>query len=161
MLPPKPWARASNNVKKPQSQMCESCRKNWFKIFVKQNWNIFGLSHTFDSVVCYCTNKFQQGNKTKIKFEVSLHFWWIWPTVRRQVGRFDLKSSICVMTGVRPLKRSLKLIHFKIKSFFPPRIITFYRTVGLSPGQKTPKNLISKDQTTTAWHLIKKQNWRR
>ena len=69
---------------------------------------------------------------------------------RRQVGRFDLKSSICVMTGVRPLKRSLKLIHFKIKSFFPPRIITFYRTVGLSPGQKTPKNLISKDQTTTA-----------
>ena len=69
---------------------------------------------------------------------------------RRQVGRLDLKSSICVMTGVRPLKRSVKLIHFKIKSFFPPRIITFYRTVGLSPGQKTPKNLISKDQTTTA-----------
>ena len=22
-----PWARATNNVKKPQSQMCESCRK--------------------------------------------------------------------------------------------------------------------------------------
>ena len=48
---------------------------------------------------------------------------------RRQVGRFDLKSSICVMTGVRPLKWSLKLIHFKIKSFFPPR--SFFNNVKL------------------------------
>ena len=30
-----PWARATKNVKKPQSQMCESCRKAWFDIFVK------------------------------------------------------------------------------------------------------------------------------
>ena len=24
-----PWARATKNVKKPQNQMCESCRKAW------------------------------------------------------------------------------------------------------------------------------------
>ena len=30
-----PCARATKNVKKPQSQICESCRKAWFKIFVK------------------------------------------------------------------------------------------------------------------------------
>ena len=47
-----PWARASNNVKKPKSQTCASFR---FKIFVKQNRIIFGLSHTFDSEGCYCT----------------------------------------------------------------------------------------------------------
>ena len=50
-----PWVRATKNVKKPQNQMCESCRKAWFKIFVKQNRNIFGFSHTFDSEVCYCS----------------------------------------------------------------------------------------------------------
>ena len=50
-----PWARATKNVNKPLSQMCESCRKAWFKIFVKQNRNIFGFSHTFDSEVCYCS----------------------------------------------------------------------------------------------------------
>ena len=80
------WARAAKNVKKPHSQMCESCRKAWFKIFVKQNRNIFGFIYTFDSEV---QNKFQQINKHKInqindnhiKFEVSLHFLGIWPTV--------------------------------------------------------------------------------
>ena len=46
-----PWARATNNVKKPQSQMCES----WFKIFVKQDRSILCFSHTFDSEVFYCT----------------------------------------------------------------------------------------------------------
>ena len=50
-----PWARATKNVKKPQSQMCESCKKAWFNIFVKQNRSIFGFSHTFDSEVCYCS----------------------------------------------------------------------------------------------------------
>ena len=54
------WARSTKNVKKPQSQMCESCRKAWFKIFAKQNRNIFGFSHTFDSqILSYkiCFNK--------------------------------------------------------------------------------------------------------
>ena len=48
---------------------------------MKQNRNIFGFSHTFDSEVAIVQNKFQQTNKTKInhvndnyiKFEVSLH----------------------------------------------------------------------------------------
>jgi hypothetical protein len=31
-----PWARVTKNVKKPQNQMCESCRKAKVKIFVKQ-----------------------------------------------------------------------------------------------------------------------------
>ena len=49
------WAKATKNVKKPQSQTFESCRKAWFKIFVKQNRFIFCFNHTFDSEVCYCT----------------------------------------------------------------------------------------------------------
>ena len=44
------WARATKNVKKPQSQMCESCFDT-----VKQNRNIFDFSQTYDSEVCYCT----------------------------------------------------------------------------------------------------------
>ena len=48
------WARATNNVKKPQIQMCESCKKLDLR-FVKQNRNNFGFSNTFDSEVCYCT----------------------------------------------------------------------------------------------------------
>ena len=62
------------------------------KIFVKQNRNIFGFSHTFESEV---QNKFQQTNKNKInhisdnhiKFEVSLHFLAIWPTVWHQADQ--------------------------------------------------------------------------
>ena len=50
-----PWARATKNVKKPKNQMCDSCRKAGFKIFVKQNRNIFRFCHTFDSEVCYST----------------------------------------------------------------------------------------------------------
>ena len=38
-------------------------QKARFKIFAKQNKNIFGFSHTFDSEV---QNKFQQTNKNKI-----------------------------------------------------------------------------------------------
>ena len=48
-----PLARESKNVKKPPNQICEPCRKDRIKIFVKQNRNIFGFSHTFE--VCYCT----------------------------------------------------------------------------------------------------------
>ena len=66
------------------------CRKAWFKIFAKQNRNIFGFSHTFASLrFTIVQNKFWQTNKTKInhindnhiKFEFVLHFWGIWPTV--------------------------------------------------------------------------------
>ena len=50
-----PWVRSTKNVKKPHRQMCGPWRKAWFKIFAKQNRNIFGFSHTFDSEVYYCT----------------------------------------------------------------------------------------------------------
>ena len=57
--PGAPWARATNNVKKPHSQMCESCRK----IFVKQNRHIFDFCHIFDSEACYCTKKVLTGKQ--------------------------------------------------------------------------------------------------
>ena len=41
------------------------------------------------------------------------------------------------MTGVRPLKWSLKLIHFKIKPFL--YFCYLELELGLRPGQKTPK----------------------
>ena len=50
-----PWDISTKNVKKLQSQMCESCRKAWFKTFAKQNRNIIGFTHTFGFEVCYCT----------------------------------------------------------------------------------------------------------
>ena len=50
-----PWARATKNVKKPQSRMCESCRKLDLRFFVNQSRNIFDFSHKFVSEVCYCT----------------------------------------------------------------------------------------------------------
>ena len=70
-------ARATKNVNKPQSQMCESC-----KIFVNQNRNIFGFGHNLILRFAIVQNKSQQTNKTTInhvndnhiKFEVSLHF---------------------------------------------------------------------------------------
>ena len=45
--------------------------------------NNLGFIRTFDSVVCYCTKSVLSLSS---KFEVSLHFWWIWPTVRRGGG---------------------------------------------------------------------------
>ena len=49
-------------------------------------------------------NKFQQTNKTKInhindnhiKFEVSLHFWWIWPTVGHQAAMQSILESVTI-----------------------------------------------------------------
>jgi hypothetical protein len=87
-----PWARTTKNVRKPQNQMCESCRKAWFKIFVKQNRNIFGFSNTFLfwGLLLYKisfkkqTNEINHINDNHIKFEVSLHFRGIWSTVRRR-----------------------------------------------------------------------------
>ena len=34
-----PWAKATNNVKKPQSQMCESCRTHDLRFFPTQDKN--------------------------------------------------------------------------------------------------------------------------
>ena len=56
----------------------------------------FGFSHTFDSKFAIVQNKFEQTNKNKInhindnhiKFEVSLHFWGIWTTVRHPQALF-------------------------------------------------------------------------
>ena len=70
------------------NQYCKETTES-FKIFVKQNRNSFGFSHIFDSEVCYCTkhvstnkqNQINHINDNYIKFEVSLHFGGIWPTV--------------------------------------------------------------------------------
>jgi hypothetical protein len=78
-----PWARASNNVKKTQSQMCEKTR---FKIFCKTKQKHFWFqSHISILRLAFVQNEFQQTKKQKIKyvnhindncikFEVSLHF---------------------------------------------------------------------------------------
>ena len=50
-----PWARVTNNVKKPQSQMFESCR-------------MLEVTHLILRFVIV-QNKLQQTNKTKIKHE--------------------------------------------------------------------------------------------
>ena len=51
------------------NQKCKDMKcvisKAWLKIYVKQNRNIFGFSHTFDSEVPNVQNKFQQTNKKK------------------------------------------------------------------------------------------------
>ena len=81
-LPGAPRARSTKNVKKPQRQMCGLCRKAWFKIFAKQNRNIFGSVTHLILRFTIVPNRFWQTNKTKtnhindnhMKFEVSLHF---------------------------------------------------------------------------------------
>ena len=83
-----PWARATNNVKKLKSQMCKSCRK--LDLRFKTETFYVSVTHL---ILRYAIiqNKFKQTNKTKInhindnhiKFEVSLHFLGIWPTVCR------------------------------------------------------------------------------
>ena len=84
-----PWARASNNVKKPQSQMCESYRKLDVRFLYNETETfLVSVAHLILRFAIV-QNKFQQTNKNKInhtndnhiKFEVSLHFGGIWPTV--------------------------------------------------------------------------------
>jgi hypothetical protein len=71
--------------------MCESCRKLDLR-FLQNETETFYFSVTHLILrLAIVQNKFQQANKTKInhindnhiKFEVSLHFLGIWPTVRR------------------------------------------------------------------------------
>ena len=90
-----PWARETNNVKKPQSQMCESCRKLDLR-FLLYKTETYLVSVTYLILrFPVAQNKFQQTNKNEInhindnliKFEVSLHFLWIWPTVRQLADR--------------------------------------------------------------------------
>ena len=73
-------------------------QKTWFKSFVKQN-EIFHVPVThFILRLTIVQNKFQQAHKTKInhindnhiKFEVSLDFLGIWPTVRRSGGAWTM-----------------------------------------------------------------------
>ena len=84
-------ASATENLRtlKVWTQMCESCRKALFKIFVKQNGNILVSVTHLILRFAIVQNKFQQTNETKInhindnliKFEVSLYFGGFWPTV--------------------------------------------------------------------------------
>ena len=95
-----PWARATKNVKKPHSQMCESCRKAWFKIFVKikQKHFWFQSQILFWGLLLYKisfnkqTNEINCINDNHIKFDVSLHFWGIWSTVWRPLKTFKYIS---------------------------------------------------------------------
>ena len=62
--------------------MFVSCEKVWFNIFVKQNRNIFGFSHTLDSEVS--TNKQNWNEKYHWQSHQVLGFFTflgIWPTV--------------------------------------------------------------------------------
>ena len=77
-----PWAKATNNVKKPQSQICESCRKPDLR-FLENKTELFYVSVRHLILrLAIVQNKFQQANRIKInhindnnlKFEVSLHF---------------------------------------------------------------------------------------
>ena len=75
-----PLARATNNVKKPQNQMCESSRKLDLR-FLWNKTELFSVLVT-QLILSFAIvqNKFQQTNKNDndndndIKFEVSLHF---------------------------------------------------------------------------------------
>ena len=87
-----PWARATNDIKKPQS---ESCKKLDFRVLYNKT-ETFHVSVThFILMLAIVQNKFQRANKNKINhindnylnFEVSLHFLGIWPTVRRSGSR--------------------------------------------------------------------------
>ena len=72
-----------------ESNVWGSCRKAWFNIFVKQNKHFWFQSHIWFWGLLYLQNKFQQTNVNEInhvndnhiKFEVSLHFLGIWPTL--------------------------------------------------------------------------------
>ena len=50
--------QSNKELKKPQNQMYESCRKAWMKILHNKNKLItYSLSHIFDSGVCYFTQE--------------------------------------------------------------------------------------------------------
>ena len=62
-----PWARATNNVKKPQSQMCESFGKLDLRFLSNKTENFYlSVSHLILRLAIV-QNKFQQANKTKKK----------------------------------------------------------------------------------------------
>ena len=111
----KPWF---SNVTKFELnfEVCTPCHSAWFNIFVKQKQKYFWFeSHIwFWDLLLYKISFNKQTKKKKInhindnhiKFEVSLHFLGIWPTVRHptncpnSVGNVDFRrlvwaSSIC------------------------------------------------------------------
>ena len=74
--------------------MCDSCRKFDLR-FLSNKTETFYVSVTHLILrFAIVQNKFQKANKTKInhinnnhiEFEVSLHFWGIWPAVCRGVN---------------------------------------------------------------------------
>ena len=76
------WARASNNVKKPQSQICASCKKLDLRFFENKTESFLVSVTHFILRFAIVQNRFDQTNKIKInnindnhiKSEVSLHF---------------------------------------------------------------------------------------
>ena len=99
-----PWARAANFVKKLplivnvtylelnsfSASMWDSCSKSDSKKSQCIDWCI--QTHQI------CVNK--HGYDIHIEFEVSLHFWPIWPTVRRGtvIGIFSVTNSVTRQT---------------------------------------------------------------
>ena len=88
-----PWDRATKNVKKPPNEKGRTFRK--LKRYILTPSNMFDFvsalpffpgihiakklgSLTHKLLICHIYDNY-------IKFEVSLHFWWIWPTVWRGV----------------------------------------------------------------------------
>jgi hypothetical protein len=69
--------------------MCESCRKLDLGFLLNKTETFYVSATHLILRLAIVQNKFQQANKTKInnindnhiEFEVSLHFWGIWPTV--------------------------------------------------------------------------------
>ena len=61
-----PWARATKNVKKPQSQKCESYRKAWFKVLKIKTETFLASVPYLILRFAIVQNKFQQTKKTKI-----------------------------------------------------------------------------------------------
>ena len=86
-----PWAREANFVKKPPHFVNVTYLElNGFNVSMCVSWSLSDpkKSQCIDRVIQIhqiCVNKHKYENH--IKFEVSLHFWPIWPTVRH--GEFE------------------------------------------------------------------------
>ena len=61
-----PWARATNNVMKPQNQMYESCRKLVFRFFQSKTETFLVLVTHLILRFANVQNKFQKTNETKV-----------------------------------------------------------------------------------------------
>ena len=99
MLNATPWARVTKNVKKPQSKICESCRKAWFKIFVKQYWNnFFFQSH----ILIWCLLLFKISfNKPSKPYQWQSHQVWGFFTFWGDLAELKKKWKCLIATNIK------------------------------------------------------------